>query len=605
MKVKGAGIPMKQTKNYSMPRIFLWMLGEVMRTIPGNFIIFSIFDIIHGASYVLTVWISQKFFESMGFVAKGESETVAVTMLLLFLLIHIFGEICNGLSNYPTEFLSPKVLERMNRKLHEKASQLSAEQFENPEILDCLNNARTGIERAYLAFRFVVLIFTFYFPYFIFMAIYLKNLSPYLLGILLLVFIPVILGKVFRFRIFKKVEEDVATDRRKMKYYEKAVCDREYYKETRLLGGYTYFIRMFQKSRNQVNEKGMEAELRHARMESLLRLFTVCGYVGILVLLVVDLLAGRISAGAFAAVFSGVGMMFDLAEEVFGGILQSASRYAVCIVNYRKFLDLPVEQDKNTEKNFDIHQGITFKDVHFTYPGAKKETIRGISLDIPAGKTVAIVGENGSGKTTLVKMMLGLYKPGQGSVKVGGLDTKENDCRKIWEKCSGVFQKFQKYRLPLRDNVIIGEYRKKEKDDRKLLAACQKAELSLDQKTFPEGLETMLSREFGGVDLSGGQWQRIAMARGLYRNSDLIVLDEPTSAIDPLEETRLYQQFVRLSRGRTSIIVTHRLGAAQIADLILVMKDGVVDDMGTHKELMEKNGTYAFLYREQAKWYKE
>jgi len=141
-------------------------------------------------------------------------------------------------------------------------------------------------------------------------------------------------------------------------------------------------------------------------------------------------------------------------------------------------------------------------------------------------------------------------------------------------------------------------------DENAFWSACRNADVNINKEALPEGEDTMLSREFGGVELSGGQWQKAATARGLYRGHNMIILDEPTAAIDPIEETKIYHKFARISEGKTSIIVTHRIGAAQIADLIVVLKDGKLDDIGTHQELMQKDGLYAVMYQEQAKWYK-
>ncbi len=258
---------------------------------------------------------------------------------------------------------------------------------------------------------------------------------------------------------------------------------------------------------------------------------------------------------------------------------------------------------------------IRLEQVSFRYPGAERLAISGVSCEIPQGETVAVVGENGSGKTTLVKLMLGIYQPTEGKVLLHGMDTRDAGSWQARAECSAVFQKFQKYRMTLRENVAISSNFPAEKGKKNPFGqsrrdtegtveqACQDADVDLEGDAFPDGLETMLSREFGGSDISGGQWQRVASARGLYRRHMLIALDEPTLAIDPIEETRVYRKFAELSEGKTAVIVTHRIGAAQIADRIIVMREGKIDDVGSHDGLMERNGHYAAMFREQAKWY--
>ncbi|MBQ8953229.1 MAG: ATP-binding cassette domain-containing protein, partial [Clostridia bacterium] len=189
----------------------------------------------------------------------------------------------------------------------------------------------------------------------------------------------------------------------------------------------------------------------------------------------------------------------------------------------------------------------------FRYPGADSEAVRRVSLAINPGETVAIVAEKGAGKTTLVRLITGLYLPAEGRVLIGGQDTKTIDLPSAAARSSAVFQKYAQYKLTLGENVRASGLGEAPRD---AAAPLRDAGLPADSACFPEGEKTMLSREFDGVDLSGGQWQRVAIARGLYRVHGLIVLDEPTAAIDPLEETRVYRQFAALSRGKTAVIVT-------------------------------------------------
>jgi ATP-binding cassette subfamily B protein len=209
------------------------------------------------------------------------------------------------------------------------------------------------------------------------------------------------------------------------------------------------------------------------------------------------------------------------------------------------------------------------------------------------------VGENGAGKSTLVRLMIGMYKPLEGTVTVRGMDTSKADSASLFGGLSGVFQKYQRYLMTLGENVSISQPGKTDAAERTLADAG----VEVDSATFPDGLDTMLSREFDGVDLSGGQWQRIAIARGLYRTHELVVLDEPTASIDPIEESRIYKQFMEISKDKTAIIVTHRLGSVKAADRVVVMDKGKIIAIAPHKELMTSCGLYSDMYNAQSMWY--
>lgn len=225
--------------------------------------------------------------------------------------------------------------------------------------------------------------------------------------------------------------------------------------------------------------------------------------------------------------------------------------------------------------------------------------MRGISLTIAKGETIAIVGENGSGKSTLTKVLLGLYLPTEGSVRYDQKSTADISFSTIFNHHSAVFQSYLKVGLSLEENIKLSDWY----SSAHIESVVTEAGLNLNKETFPQGKDTVLFREFDGVDLSGGQWQRVAIARGLYRSHHFIVLDEPTAAIDPLEEQRVFEQFIRISKGKTAIIVTHRLGSARIADRILVMEHGKIVQDGTHAELISKEGKYSQMFHAQANWY--
>ena len=239
----------------------------------------------------------------------------------------------------------------------------------------------------------------------------------------------------------------------------------------------------------------------------------------------------------------------------------------------------------------------------FTYPGTDTAAVDDVSVALAPGTTVALVGANGAGKTTLAKLLLGLYVPSRGDVMRGTVNTRDATRNEVRERTSAVFQNFQRYQMTLRENVVLADVTRAE-DEQAVIRALERGGVPAELWQGEEGLDLMLSREFGTRDLSLGQWQRVAIARGLFREHDVILLDEPTASIDPLEEQALYERFMEIAAGRTAILVTHRLGSARLADRILVMQEGRIIEDGDHEHLLARRGLYHEMFSAQAAWYK-
>ena len=373
------------------------------------------------------------------------------------------------------------------------------------------------------------------------------------------------------------------------------MCDREYFKETRILGAFRFFHKLFTDTMVLLTKKTWQAERKTALLLLLLNVSTFAGMAIVSYMLFIATMAGEITVGAFAAVFSSIGMIFYIMQEIFNGHISNMNRDIGKVANFVRMLDIP--ERTGGSGAVDFTEGIAAEGVSFTYPSRDEPAVRHVSLTIANGETVAIVGENGAGKSTLVRLLTGIYRPTEGKVTVGGLDTAKIAPASLYRDLSGVFQKYQRYKMTLEENVAISDTGTGI-DAERVRSALEEADAELEMD-----LDAMLSPEFDGIDLSGGQWQRLAIARGLYRANGFIVLDEPTSAIDPIEETKIYTQFQRLAKGKCAVVVTHRLGSAKLAHRIIVMDGGRMIDMGTHEELLSRPGKYADMWAAQAKWY--
>lgn len=565
----------------------------------GYFLVSNGLGILHGASWGLTVFARQWFFDAVTGASTG-TRTVgfAIWMLVIYGFVTTAQQALNGVSNFIISRWFERFAAQMKALLARKAGRVNAVMFEDPKLLDSVNKAQEGAENSAGAIFIPAGIFTFYLPYFIVLTSYLYTRKPLLALSVVLVFIPVALTQFIRAKVFTDLEEKLAPVRRKYEYFEKSIADRDFFKETRLLGNYRFLKKLFNGSLADFGALSRKAERKTARWEFLMKLITLAGYMGILSMLFSALMADQISVGAFASVFAEVGVMFSIMEEIICRHIGGMTKQLGTVKNFIDFLYAPEREGDDVD--LPAQPEIRLEDVHFRYPGAEKEAVRGVTLAAKPGETLAVVGENGAGKTTLVRLLTGLYLPTEGRSTVEGRDMKDVHPKSLFLHTSAAFQKYMRYRMTLLDNVQVSA----PDSSAEIEASLAKADLAPTDESFPDGESTMLSREFEGVDLSGGQWQRVALARGFYRDHGVIVLDEPTAAIDPLEETRVYRKFAEVSKDLIAIIVTHRIGSARIADRIIVMNEGVIEEEGSHEELLARGGHYAEMVKAQADWYR-
>jgi len=379
----------------------------------------------------------------------------------------------------------------------------------------------------------------------------------------------------------------------------KFLKSRNFIKELKINNSSNYLIDEYKaklKSRNKEYESFFKSHLKDMLLGSnISRLFSIVNAVIILVLY----LNGQISIGTFIAIsLLMFGPINDSIQYSFG--FMKWSHYHIKFFDYYdKYFEL--SEDNQTGK--DTHQGysIEFRDVWFKYPKTDQYILKGVSFKLEEGKKLSIVGANGEGKSTMIKLLLGLFKPNKGEILVGGKDLNSFSSTELVMIFAPIFQDFKKYSITLKENIVIGGYNVTEKE---FLDVVKKAKVSEFVENLPNGYDTLLGREFeGGVDLSGGQWQRIAIARGLIGDKPILLLDEPTSQLDPVAEANLYHEFNDITENKTSIFITHRLASTMITDRILVISDGKIVEEGTHKELISLNGIYAEMFNSQKQWY--
>ncbi|MDR1194082.1 MAG: ABC transporter ATP-binding protein/permease [Peptococcaceae bacterium] len=592
---------MSKGKKQGALSVFRTVFPIVFHSAPGTYIALEIVSFLHALAFVGLPIFFQRLFSVAEHLVNGSATISNVIFAIsLLALVNIFWQVINATENFIPIVYEEKTKGKLARDMQDKIARLSPLDFEDTGKLDDINKAEQGKNNAVdYVIRFSW-IFSFYIPYFGLMGWYFATLKPILAVLILLIFTPSFLAYIARIQIFSKLEDKSAPLRRESEYYQACIVDREYFKETRLLGAYGYFEKLRQENIRLINDLSFKANLKSKLYEAGLKIITVLGYVGILLLLFYSVLDRSISVGAFASILATITYLFFLMDELASQIVGDLTKNWGTINNYINFLNL--NERGGVEQKTDFSNGIEARNVSFTYPAKTTPALKNISFSIKPGETVAIVGENGSGKSTLIKLLTGIYLPSQGEVYFGGTNTGTITKSSLFANMSAIFQKFQQYKMTLEENIGISATGQRQ-DGGSLDGVCQLSGFSPGDPVFSNGYETVLSREFGGVDLSGGAWQRIAIARGLYRTHEMIVLDEPTAAIDPIEETRVYHQFAQISQGKIAVIVTHRLGSVRLADRIFVLKQGELVESGTHEELLNYGGEYARLYKSQEQWY--
>ena len=587
-----------EKKKYSLLKVVLKMIPIQFKSAPWNCIIENFLGVLNGLSFSLAVVATQHLFDSISQAAAGKADFWDCVSPLFILAAVTFGQqIINGVQNFHgIGILLPKSSGRLTALIHKKLSRIDPIYFEDTDFLDGLNKAKEGVRAITMFCMIVFVCVSFYGVYFVSIGIYLFRLEPMLIITLLLAFLPALLAQTVNVRVFTRLEEQSAPLRRECEYYQKAICDREYFKETRILGAFQFFYGLFEETTQLLAQKIWKAERETALLQLLLDFTTFAGMALSAYMLFRATMSGKITVGMFAAVFAALGQIFGIMQEIIKQHIGNMNRDIGKVINFIRLLDMP--ERTGAEERKDFTKGVAAQNISFTYPGRDKPAIQNVSLDIAETETIAIVGENGAGKSTLVRLLTGIYRPSEGKVFIGGLDTSEISPASVYAGVSGVFQKYQRYKMTLKENVSISDITS-ETDQTQINSVLSEAGFEMGSLK----LDDMLSPEFGGIDLSGGQWQRVAIARGLYRANGFIVLDEPTSAIDPIEETKVYKQFEQLAKGKCAIVVTHRLGSAKLAQRIVVMEECKIVDVGTHEQLMSHPGKYAAMWEAQAQWY--
>ena len=392
--------------------------------------------------------------------------------------------------------------------------------------------------------------------------------------------------------------------RRRKEYWRKLLTERPPAAEVRLFDLASHLVASWRELTFGMLKEKAALRRRNLSLGIPSSLASVTLFTIVLVSLVLVANNGGVTAGAVVAYLYITGWYISRVSEV----RWRAREFQDFVVKIRyipQFLEQGrMDRQGGAQAQESIRHGVRFEGVDFAYPGSREPVLKSVDLELRSGETVALVGENGAGKTTLTKLLLGLYEPTAGNIKVDETDLRDLELTSWRERAGAVFQDFMTYGLTARENVAFGRIERMDDFDAIESAAARSGAKGVVEQ-LPAGWETVLGKEFtGGQDLSRGQWQTLAIARLYMRTAELLVLDEPTSALDAMAEVALYRQFLELSENKTVLLVSHRLGSARLADRVVFLKDGRIVEDGTHDELVAAGGPYAELFEMQAGWYR-
>ena len=386
---------------------------------------------------------------------------------------------------------------------------------------------------------------------------------------------------------------------RKLQYILDILSNKDMLYELKIYSAVKYLVEKWKRIAKKVFKVRLDTIMRAQKYFIVTTLMFVLWMVCVTWLMIERLINNDLDLGFFTAFIASIGSVASI-SNMLSNELTFICRQSMEIEKYEQFM----RYDEKADGKKDICGDgviICFDNVTFKYPGTEKIILDDLSFTLDAGKRIALVGENGAGKSTIVKLILRLYKPDSGHIYINGVDindVKQKDIAKIF---GVIFQDYMRYEMTLRENVAMGSVEYMD-DDKALIGA-------LKQSMYGDVSSEELDQNLGklsdmGIDVSGGQWQKIAFARALIGNSKCIILDEPTAALDPLTECRIYEAFNMIIEDKGSIMISHRLASAKLADDIIVIKDGKCAERGNHDELINMNGIYAHMYKVQSEWYK-
>lgn len=599
------------------------LLSLIWGTHRGYTVAMVVLRIVRAGVPVTTLWIGKLIIdEVVRLASSGGGDTGLLwRYVVLEIAVVVTGELLGRASTLVESLLGDLFSNYTSVWMMEHAATLDLAQFEDPDFYDKMERARRQtVGRIALLTQLLTIgqsLITL-----VSLSAALLLYSPWLFLLLLLGVLPAFLGETHFASLQYSLLYSWTPERRRLDYYRYIGASNETARELKTFGLSEWVTERYRKLADRYYRENKRLSVRKAVVSTALSFLGEAGYYTAYVLILLDAVSGAITIGTLTFL-SGA---FMQGRSLMGRILGDASRvqegslYLKDLFDFFEVQPSVVSAPGSPPVPLPMREGFRFENVGFRYPGSDRWAVRHVSFELHPGERIAFVGENGAGKTTLTKLIARLYDPSEGRILLDGRDLREYDLLSLRRAVSIIFQDFVRYELRFDENIGIGsiesardyldaldeELDEAARGNESIESAAEKSLASELLARFPEGWRQMLGRRFdGGVNLSGGEWQKVALARAYMRDAQILILDEPTAALDARAEYEVFLRFSELVQGRTAIIISHRFSTVRMADRIVVLRNGRVEEEGTHAELLALSGLYAELFRMQAEGYRE
>lgn len=582
-------------------------LREVYLTSPALTISNTVLRLLRAAIPISILYIGKLIIDEVLVLSASKSENLNQIYLLIaaeFGLMIISDLLSRGIA-LTDSLLGDLFANRTSIKLMKHAVSLDLAQFENATFYDKLErarqqtNGRTALLSQILAQGQDAITMGL-------LLVGLVTFNPWLIVLLLVSVIPSFIGEWHFNAKSYSLQRGWTPQRRELDYYRFIGASDETAKEVKLFGLSNFIIERFRNLSDRYFKENKKLAIERASWGSLLVAIGTLGYFGAYTLIIVETIKGIVTIGSLTFLAGSFRQLKSLLEGILGRFT-SISQGALYLNDLFEFYQIEpqiISPTQPTPFPNPIKEGFRFENVGFKYPNSDKWANRNLNFILKVGEKLALVGENGSGKTTLVKLLARLYDPDEGRILLDGVDLKDYNLAELREHIGVIFQDFQKFNFTAGDNIAVGDIDVREELPELERAAQQSLADTVIEK-LPLKYEQPLGKKFAkGIELSGGEWQKVALARAYLREAEVLILDEPTAALDARAEYEVFRRFAELTKGKTAILISHRFSTVRMADRILVLDKGNLLEIGTHEELLAKNGRYAELFYLQAEGYK-